>query len=451
MRSALRRRPAALASTATDPHLVLACGAVGIVLAEYLFRTRGNPYGLHTERPAWLLVEPAVALAALAYAWRAQERLRLVPVLALALGFHLLWLAVHVHLGVPGDRDTGVYHLEGRSLLNGHYPRAEYPPGAVVLFGLEEWLHPSAVHTANGFLMVPFQLATVAAVWSVRTRWSAWLAAVVALWPMSAYWWEFRFDLVPAAFLALGLVLALRRRWDWAGLALGIGTAVKWSPALAFAALALWCLAAGLRGAAVRLSAWFAVGLLAIYLPFVAWAPEQLGAAYSGQSSRPFTGASLWYVPFHVLGQTRPIAKSYAYAGAPRWANALAVAIQVVLVAATVLAAVRVRRSLPAGVAVAAMAPVVFLLTNKIFSPQFLIPLLAAWAVAIALLARTRREQAALAGLALVATFANAFVGQFVLWSHDRTWLACSIVLFVSAIALTVWTLARAAGDARPL
>jgi hypothetical protein len=97
------------------------------------------------------------------------------------------------------------------------------------------------------------------------------------------------------------------------------------------------------------------------------------------------------------------------------------------------------------------MAPVVFLLTNKIFSPQFLIPLLAAWAVAIALLARTRREQAALAGLALVATFANAFVGQFVLWSHDRTWLACSIVLFVSAIALTVWTLARAAGDARPL
>ena len=94
--------------------------------------------------------------------------------------------------------------------------------------------------------------------------------------------------------------------------------------------------------------------------------------------------------------------------------------------------------------AVAAMAPVVFFLTNKIFSPQFLIPLLAAWAVAIALLARTRREQAVLGGLALLATFANAFVGQFVLWNHDRTWLTCSVVLFACALVLTGWSLRRA-------
>jgi hypothetical protein len=431
---------------ATDPQLVLGGGALGILAAEYLFRTRGNPYGLNTERPTWLVVEPAVALVALAYAWARQDRLRLVPLLAVALGFHLLWLAVHVHLGVPGDQDTDVYRREGLSLLHGHYPRAEYPPGGVVLFAFEAWIHPSGVHTANGFLMVPFQLAIVASIWSLRTRFSGWLAAVAALWPMSMYWWEFRFDLVPAAFLAVGLALALRRRWEWAGLALGIGAAVKWSPALAFAALALWCLATGLRSAALRLSALFAAGVLAVYLPFLAWSPGQLGAAYSGQSSRPFTGASLWYVPFHVLGQTKPLVKSYGYAGAPRWANALAVAIQVVLVAATLLVATRVR-SLRAAVGLAAAAPAVFFLTNKIFSPQFLIPLLAAWAVAIALLAGTRREQAALAAFALVATFANAFVGEFVLWNHDRTWLACSVVLFVCALAVTGWTIGRAVSE----
>jgi hypothetical protein len=201
--------------------------------------------------------------------------------------------------------------------------------------------------------------------------------------------------------------------------------------------------AAGLRRAAVRLSLAFAAGLLALYLPFLVWSPGQLGAAYSGQSSRPFTGATLWYLPFHLLGQTKPIVKSYAYAGAPRWANALAVAIQIVVVAATVLAAIRVRRSLPTGVAVAAMAPAVFFLTNKIFSPQFLVPLLAAWAVAIALLAGSRREQAALGALALLATFANLFVGQFVLWNHARTWLTCSVVLFACALALTGWALSR--------
>ena len=141
--------------------------------------------------------------------------------------------------------------------------------------------------------------------------------------------------------------------------------------------------------------------------------------------------------------QTKPLVKSYGYAGAPRWANALAVAIQVVLVLGTLYAATRVRGDLRAGVAVAAMAPVVFFLTNKIFSPQFLILLLACWAVAIALLARNRAEQALLGGLGLVATFANAFVGEFVLFDHDRTWLTCSVVLFCCALVLTGWTLRR--------
>jgi hypothetical protein len=422
---------------------VLAAGAVGVVAAEYLFRTRGHPYGLNTQKPTWLLVEAAVALVALAYAWRTQDRLRLVPLLALALGFHLLWLGLHVHLRVPGDADTHVYGVEGSSLLDGDYPRSEYPPGAVLLFALEAWLH-RPVHTANGFVMVPFQLAIVGSVWSLRTRFSGWLAAVVALWPMSAYYWELRFDLAPTAFLAAGLALALHRRFGWAGLALGLGTAVKWSPTLAFASLAVWCLAAGLRRAAARLSVAFAAGLLAVYLPFLVWTPEDLGVAYSGQSSRPFTGASVWYLPFHLLGQTEPLAKSYGYAGAPRWANAVAVAIQIVLVAATLLIAVGLRRSLRSAVAAAAAVPVVFFLTNKIFSPQFLVLLLAAWAIAIAVVAESRREQAALAALAVAATFANVFVGQFVLWDHDRTWLACSVAMFVAACAVTGFVLGRA-------
>src|SRR2546429_573061 len=121
----------------SDPHLVLAAGAVGVVAAEYLFRTRGNPYGLNTEKPAWLL----------------------------------------------------------------------------------------------------FQLAIGPSGWSLRPLLSAWLAAVLALWPLSTYWWEFRLDLGPGGPLALGLAPALHRRWEWAGLALGLGTAVKWSPSLAFGAL----------------------------------------------------------------------------------------------------------------------------------------------------------------------------------------------------------------------
>ena len=129
---------------ASDPHVVLAAGAAAVVLAEYAFRTRGNLYAQTGHRPTYLLLEAVFAAAALLYAWRAQDRLRFWPVLALALLFHLAWLGLHVHLHVPGDRDTRIYTAEGLSLVHGHYPLSEYPPGAVVLFGLEAWVRPSA-------------------------------------------------------------------------------------------------------------------------------------------------------------------------------------------------------------------------------------------------------------------------------------------------------------------
>jgi len=66
---------------------------------------------------------------------------------------------------------------------------------------------------------------------------------VVAIWPMSTYYWLYRFDLVPAAFILVGLLLARRGRWGWSGLGLSIGTAVKWTPGLSFLVLAAWMVA----------------------------------------------------------------------------------------------------------------------------------------------------------------------------------------------------------------
>src|SRR5207247_11478563 len=123
-----------------------------------------------------------------------------------------------LHPDVPGDTDLShVYGPQGRALLHGRYPHSEYPTGAVLVFALEHLLDPAHVTTANRLLMVPFQLVTVAAVWSLRTRYSGWLAASVALWPMNMYHWEFRYDLVPTALLAAGLALAFPQRWGWAG------------------------------------------------------------------------------------------------------------------------------------------------------------------------------------------------------------------------------------------
>ncbi|MDQ5821469.1 MAG: hypothetical protein M3540_08520, partial [Actinomycetota bacterium] len=179
-----------------DPQLVLAACAAVVVALEYGYQTATSDI--------WLLGEATAAAAALLYAWRAQARLRLAPLLGLALAFHVAWIALHLGLDVRGDVDTRtVFRLQGDALVAGRYPHSEYPVGAVLLFAAESLLSGGATRTANAIAMIPFQLACVYAVWATRARFAPWLAAVVALWPMNAYSWEFKFDLVPAALLGL--------------------------------------------------------------------------------------------------------------------------------------------------------------------------------------------------------------------------------------------------------
>jgi hypothetical protein len=433
-------RRARVRAISTDPHTVLALGAALVGLAEYGYRTRGAPYGVDPN-PAWLLLEAAIALASLLYAWRAQGRLRLPLVLAVGLAFHACWLLLHVHLSVPGDGDPGVYEVQGAALLDGQYPRSEYPPGAVLLFAFEGLL--SDPESVNRFVMVPLQLATVWAVWSLGTRYSPWLAAVLALWPMNTFFWEFRFDLAPAALLAVGLLLAYRERWGWGGVALGIGTAVKWTPALAFAALAVWCLSVRRTNVAVRLGGGFVAGLLVIYVPFLAWSPGALWAAYTQQAGRSITGESLWYLPLRLFGAVAPVPDFAAIsASPPRWADIVAVAVQT-LVVLGVIAMAALTRERPAAVAAAALAPAIFLTTNRIFSPQFLLVMAVAWAIAGALLARSRREQLVIGLAVMAASLANAFVYPYVLWDRDATWEVCSAALFVTALGISGWVAVR--------
>jgi hypothetical protein len=118
--------------------------------------------------------------------------------------------------------------------------------------------------------------------------------------------------------------------------------------------------------------------------------------------------------------------------------------LQAALVVAVVAATVLVRGRKPEAVALAALAPAVFLLTNRIFSPQFVVLLLVAWAIAGALLLRSRRAQLALAVVACAATFGNLFVFPYALPHYAVTWQLCSALLFACGLCATGWLGLRA-------
>jgi Glycosyltransferase family 87 len=419
------------------PTWTLAAGAALVVLLEIGRVNAGRDY-------PWLIAEAAVASATLFLAWRGQERLRLIPLLVVAAVFHFVLVWSHIVADIPIDHDIAVFTTQGRSLLDGDYPRSEYPTGAVSLFAIETWLGDDSARTPNALLMIPFQLAVVVAIWSLRTRWSAWLAALVALWPLNAYSWELKFDLVPAALLAIGLALAYRQRWGWAGVALGIGAAVKWTPALAALALFVWLLASGRVRDGVRHSVAFVIAFAALTVPYLAWEAEDVLEAYEIQGGRTVTGESLPYLPLHWLGQAELGEGFTEPAVVPAWADPAATVVQLLLLVGVLALAWHVRGRLAAGVAVAALLPVAFLLTNRIFSSQFLVVLLVAWAIAIALLARSAREQLLLGAAAVAASFLNAFVYPFALPWPMRTWEPVSALMFAVALALTVWLLLAA-------
>ncbi len=422
----------------TDDPLVALGLAAALVVALDLGRLTADA----AEYP-WLIAEAAVAACALVLAWRWQDRLHLRGLLVVASAFQAAMVVVYLAAGTLPDRSADIYATQGQSLLDGDYPESEYPTGAVLLFAFETALGRGSAHGVNAASMVAFQLLVVWGIWATRTQWSAWLAAVVAFWPFARNYWDETFDLVPAAALIWGLVLVLRGRLVLAGALLGLGAAIKWTPALSLAALVVWLVASHRPRDAVRL-ALPAVGVFAVLtLPFLVWSPHDVAAAYRLQGGRTIIGESLPYLPLHWLGQASIVEDLTHAADVPAWANGVASAAQLVVVLATLLLAVHVRGRLWSGVAVAALLPVVFLLTNRVFSAQFLLLVLPVWVLAIALLARSRREQLTLAAIAAAAGMANAFVYPFAL-PRPFGWEVCSTVFFALAIGLTAWLLMRA-------
>jgi len=421
---------------AVEPHLVLGGAAIAMLLAEVAAHKQGSA--------AWIVLAAAVSAFAFLVAWRSQERLRLVPLLGLTLAFQVAWIGVDLALGATSLDSAVLYRIWGNSLLHGHYPDAQYPPAAVLLFAFDALLGGGPTRTAHAFVMVPFQLLTVTAVWALRTRRSAWLAALVALWPLNAFSWEFRFDLLPTACLALGLLFAFRGRWALAGALLGLGAAAKWTPALSCALLVVWLVSTRRWRSATAHFFAFAAVFVGLHLPFLIWSPHHALYAYRYFHGQGVTGESIWYLLLAPVGRASvSLQQFWLPARVPHWVDPFTTVVQIAMLLALAVALWRARASARAAVALAAIAPVLFLLLNRVFSPQYLVLMVAAWAIAGALLLERRREQLVLGAGVMIATTANALVYPYTL-HQANLWRVASAAMFVAGLSVSLWLVIRA-------
>jgi Glycosyltransferase family 87 len=295
-----------------------------------------------------------------------------------------------------------LYYTEG--LYNRQVPYIGHPVEYPVLIGgamqAVAWLvrNVDAVIRGREFFDVTAVLLAACAVAAVLATARAagpdgrWQALMVALSPALILNAFVNWDLIAMALTALGIAAWAARRGVWAGVLLGLGVATKFYPLVVLGALLLLCLRAGrVRDFAKTLAA-AALAWLAVNLPVFILARSGWATFYVFSKDRGADWGSVWYM--------------FEYFNLPKLGNyqlselnemsAAALLVAFAAIALLALAAPR-RPRLPQ---LCFLLLAAFLMTNKVWSPQYVI-----WLVPLAVLARPRLWPYALWQLAEVGYF----------------------------------------------
>jgi hypothetical protein len=334
--------------------------------------------------------------------------------------------------GGPGISDTPVYRSYGERIASGDLPyrdfAVEYPPGALVPFVLPALVSSTREGYDDAFLVLMVGALAMSSVLVVlclqaleasagRTALSvgAFLVGIAILGPFLMT----RFDLYAAA-ATLAAICAILRRHDRLGsVLLGVAIATKVYPAVLLPLLVSRIWRRDGRAAAMR-----GIGLtvgtaLAIYVPFVALAPEGVMRSVWRQLGRPLQieslGSGFLLALHHAAGMPLGWASgsgSQNLTGAV--ASAASAVTTVVGLAALVLVWARYARGDTESAArfarYTAAAVVAFVAFGKVLSPQFL-----AWLLAVVVIVPGCRGVLA-TGLLLVACALTR------LWFPDSYW-----------------------------
>jgi uncharacterized membrane protein len=317
--------------------------------------------------------------------------------------------------------DLSIYYQDSFQLLQGRVPyrdfTLEYPPLALLPFALPRLVTLGQRIDFIGYVWLflienaIFSSLIALAIMQIRGRQAAGpaLALYTTLVAITAPLLPWRYDLFPALLTVLALLCVVRQRPGWAGIWLGLGVAAKLYPIVLLPIFGAYYLAGKNRSALLRLALGSAVALAATLLPFVLVAPGPLVSFLQYHQLRGLQVESLpagVIVLAHVLGMT-PAQLAFNYGALHLDSPPAAVVLRWLLPAFVITfgallagAWARFRDEQATGEGVTSESLVTytmagllaFLVTNKVFSPQYVI-----WLLPFAPLLRLRQAMALLA------------------------------------------------------
>lgn len=250
----------------------------------------------------------------------------------------------------------------------------EYPVLTMYLMRLGAWLGEgyAGFFYANVVLLSAFALGTA---WLLH-RMAGWRALAFALAPTLLIYGFVNWDLLAVCLATAGTYAYLRGRDEASGALLGLGAAAKLYPGLFVVPFALGRLRRGRTGEAAQLVVWSVVAYAAVNLPFAVLAPHPWSTFFRFNSQRPVDWDSLWFVACQRLhGGTGCSWSAHLIDG-------VSLALFLAL-AAGLWFAKRARHPDFPRWTFGFPLLVAFLLTNKVYSPQYGLWLLPWFALAL--------------------------------------------------------------------
>lgn len=270
---------------------------------------------------------------------------------------------------IPAERSTSMEFLE-------------YPVLTGMFMEVASWLTPGAGHVdrpgqyywlVNAAMLLICAVIIAVCVSRIRPG-RPWDGLMVALAPALALTATINWDLLAGALTCAALLMWARSRPVAAGLLIGLATAAKLYPLLLLGPLLLLCWRTGQWRAFLRAAGAAATAWLAVNLPFMVWASEGWATFYTFSQERPVDYGSFWL----ILAQRTDLSLT------PETVNLWATGLTLLGCAAiAVLALASPCRPRLAQLVFLVVA--VFVLTNKVYSPQYVI-----WLIPLAVLARPR-------------------------------------------------------------
>jgi uncharacterized membrane protein len=242
-------------------------------------------------------------------------------------------------------------------------------------------LDVAAYFTIGAILLGAMYLWAVASTATIARR-RVWDTAIMCLSPLLIVHAFTNWDLLAIALTAAGMLAWARKRPVLAGVLLGIAVAAKLYPVLLLGPLLVLCLRAGKLGAWTRAAVAAAVAWLAINVPIILLYPRAWYEFIRLNSERPPEYDS-WYFIYATLTGSRIWEKTPGTA-APTFLNLLSLALFTIACLAIAWVGLSAPRR-PRFAQLAFLVIAAFLLTNKVWSPQYSL-----WLLPLAVLALPR-------------------------------------------------------------